>query len=242
MRRAVSTRAEELGLDKEHVVLVQDELVARHEVAVLLADGGDHHSRRQPGRQLRQRAVRHLGVADGDLRIAQPRQAGCLDLGTQQGLEEVHAQDRSDYPDRVGDTASRRRVLRARHLDRGLECRGAGHRSGKKARDVGGRQPGSDAGQRHDDPCRKPEQGQKVGPPPGGSGKAGHELAPILDADAVEEHDKAQKAQKRRRSGTRHQRTHGKTHEEHGTHPERQAAQADLAQSIAQPDYQEESE
>ena len=43
-----------LGLDQEHVVLVQDELVARHQVAVLLADGGDHDARGQPGRQLRQ--------------------------------------------------------------------------------------------------------------------------------------------------------------------------------------------
>ena len=111
-----------LGLDQEHVVLVQDEVVARHQVAVLLADGGDHDACGQPGRQLGEGVAREFGVADGDLGEGQALKAGRLDLRAQQELEDVHAQDRADHADRVGHAVADGRVLGARDLDRGLSA------------------------------------------------------------------------------------------------------------------------
>ena len=231
-----------LGLDEDDVVLAQDQPVTRQHVAVLLTDGGDHHPRGQPRRQLREGAARHLGVADGDLGVVQAPGTARRDRGAGQRLEEVHAQDRADHAERVRDAVADRRILRARRVDRGLERGGAGHRPGEKARRVGDRQAGPDRRQRHADPDRERQQGQEDGLPAGRAGDAGRELPAVLDADAVEEHDEAEKAQERGRRGARHRRAQGQAREEHGPDPEREAAQVDLAHRVADPDHEEEGE
>jgi hypothetical protein len=75
-------------------------------------------------------------------------------------------------------------------------------------------------------PAASPKRARSAGEP-------GYELPPILDADAVQEHDKPEKAKQRRRCGARHQGAHGETYEQNGPDPKCQAAEADLSQGIA---------
>ncbi len=107
---------------------------------------------------------------------------------------------------------------------------------------MGDRHAAEDRGQGRGDTGGEAQERQEVGPAAGGTGEAGHELAAVLDADAVEEHDEAEQAQERRRCGAGDEGPQCEPDEEDGPHAERQAAQADFAQGIAEADHEEEGE
>ena len=173
--------------------------------------------------------------ANGNLAHVKARGLG-REFRLHHARHEVDAEDRANDAEGVGDRIADGRVLALRDVKCGLECRGARHRSRVKTECMAD----LDA-----EDLPEPERHAKAGEA-GDEGEkivflaraddALEELPAIKDADAIEEHDQAGEPDRTDDLGFRRECTDGKADKEHGTDPEGEAEDIDLADQIADAD------
>ncbi len=112
-------------------------------------------------------------------------------------------------------------------------------RAGEHSQAIGQREAHqSGAAHCHCQPGQDRSQRQRVVSSPRPT-QAIHELSPVLDSDAVKEHDEADVADHGGRRGPGRKRTDCQTGEQNGSHSQREPLDVDLPQRIPQPDGEE---
>ena len=166
--------------------------------------------------------------------VCSPDRAAAPTSGFRTQLQDVHAENRADQAERKRDAVTHRRLAVPRGLHRRLHRRrvraGAGEQAGHhRVRHVHDRQ--LDEG--HPERAEQCQPGQQVVAAAGLAGQAGKELLPEHDAEPVEEHDEAERADDRWRLRLRGDRPDEQPGEEHGPHAEREPLDVHRAEGVA---------
>ena len=172
--------------------------------------------------------------------ISMPTLGAGIDLRLEEQEREVEKQDRPGHAERVGNRVTHCRVVVAERRDGRLQRRRARPRTCEQAEGVAEIQAHRSCDEQAHDPRRQhADQRDQVGPAAGSARQAEDELLAVLDPHGIEEERETERPDHRRRHRLGCKPAYGECDEQHGTHAEREALDADLADEIADRDREE---
>ena len=150
---------------------------------------------------------------------------------------EVDAEDRADHAERIRDRVADRWIAVLHHLQRRLQCCGAGHRAGEHAE----RMANLDS-----ENVAEPERDQQAGSHRNqreeivfaalGAGHPLEELPPVENADSVEKHDQPGEPDRSDDVGLRREGSESQVRRTDGADAKRKPAKIDLSDQVSDPD------